>query len=641
MFNTRRLILMTVFPALLWWCGCSHEVGIRRATAAEKQSYSSIQIAGEDLCGDTVNLLGNYSLTELLDRDPERLVLELTRLFAREPRMDYITALADVALRTGRDLLSENRELAVRYFLSAAMYASVYFKFNNRESSHYDPTGIRMVLVYNAAVSEIFDYLKARQLWDKSGFELSCVLGETVRFEAPDYELPIPKSQIRDVLLCADYRPENLTHDSRKFGIGAPLILDIGQTVENGRIDFAKNQTLPGTFVLKFSELSDSGMRRCRAQVCIVDSQRETQVELDGCKLPLERDLTTPLAYMVKDPPLMNFIAYTLLPGDSQEMQGLYRLGPPDDNRIPVVLVHGLLSDTRTWLQLVNTLQSDDEIGRNYQFLGFSYSSGNPIFYSGWMLRTALSRERARLIAEKRPTDKFDRMVVIGHSMGGLLSRLVVSSSGDVIPVASGKEKFEGALMRFSPEERKIIDEIVHFEPLPFIQRVIFIATPHRGSQLADTWIARFGSSLIQIPKDMLRRNQVMIEALFGDKFTAKTEFYITGVENLNPNSRALKMLNQMPMSDKIIYHSIIGNKNGGGIPGGSDGVVPYSSSHLNNVKSELVVKSGHSAQQFPLAIQEIRRILLEHLGRHPAALDAPILRQLQHGGAGEEAATP
>lgn len=619
MFGYRHWVLLTALLSLAWWCGCSHEVGIRRATAEEKHDYSSMQIAGDDLCGDTVNLLGNYSLNELVDREPERLISELTRLFTREPREDYITALADVALHAGRRLLYDDRELAVRYFLSAAMYSSAYFRMQGREPSHYDPTGIRMVLVYNAAMSELFDYLSARRLLDRSGFELSCVLGTKVRFKEPRHELPIPREQIRNILLCADYRPENLTHVSRKFGVGAPLIVDIDKPVAEGRVGFARNQTLPGTLVLKFGDFDVGRTKECQAQVCIIDSQRQTQVDLGGCKLPLERDLTTPLAYMVKDPPVMNFIDYTLLPGDSQEMQGLYRLGPPDDDRIPVVLVHGLLSDTRTWLQMVNTLQSDDEIGRNYQFLGFSYSSGNPIFYSGWLLRQALARERARLVAENRPTEKFDRMVVIGHSMGGLLTRLVVSSSGDVIAVASGKDKFEKALLRFSPEERKIIDEIVHFEPLPFIRRVVFIATPHRGSQLADTWIARFGSSLIQIPKDMLHRNQVMLEALLGDKFKAKTEYYITGVENLNPNSGALKMLDQMPMSDKIIYHSIIGNTDGGGIPGGSDGVVPYSSSHLDNVESELVVRSGHSAQQFPLAIQEIRRILLEHLGHRPA----------------------
>ena len=617
------------------WCGCRHDVGVRPATAAEKLSYTSEQIATEgELSPATVNLLGNYSLNDLLYKDPERLISELTKLFSREPRVRYLTALADAALYSGQRLLSSDRELAVRFFLNAVMYSSAYFGMCDLTPSPYDPTGVRMMMIYNAAASRLFDYLKSRRLLDRSGFELSCVLGGSVRFEAPRYHLPVDKSQIRGIMLCADYRPENLTHISRSFGIGVPLIIDIDKPVSEGEVGFAKNQTIPGTFVIKLSFRDVKAWGEYQAQINIIDPTRTEDVDFGSRKMPLEQDLTTPLAYMVKDPPLFNFIDFTLLPTASKEMQGLYRFSPPDDNRIPVVLVHGLLSDTRTWLQMINTLLSDEDIRRNYQFFGFSYSSGNPIFYSAWMLRDALKRERARMVAEKRSTEKFDRMVIVGHSMGGLLTRLVLSRSNDVvIEFAAGKEKFEEALAGFSPEERRQIEEIVHFEPLPFVKRAVFIATPHRGSRMAQTWFAKIGASLIQIPKEIINRNRVMLEALFGYRVAATTGLYITGIDNLDPDSGALKMLDLMPMSDKIVYHSIIGNTDGGGIPGGSDGVVPYSSSHLDNVKSELVVESGHSAQQMPLAIQEVRRILLEHLSQYPDSRITPPLLLLPSGG--------
>jgi len=615
-------------------CGCQHDVGIRKATASEKFAYSSVQISGGDISAETMNLLGNYSLNELLDSDPERLTIELTKLFAREPRVKYLTALADVSLYTGRRLLPADRDLAMRYFLNAAMYSAAYFGVCDLNPSPYDPTGIRMMLIYNAAATELFGYLRQRQLLYKSGYELSSVLGGKVRFETPHYQLPVDKSQIRDILLCADYRPENLTHTGRRFGIGAPLIIDIDKPVSDGRVGFAKNQTIPGTFVLKFSFRDVRAWGEYSAQVNIIDSSKVQEVAYGRHKLPLEQDLTTPLAYMVKDPPLLNFIDYTRLPVASKEMQGLYRFSPPDDERIPVVLVHGLLSDTRTWLQMINTLQSDEDIGRNYQFFGFSYSSGNPIFFSAWMLRDALLRERARLVAENRSTEKFDRMIIIGHSMGGLLTRLALSHSNDVVlEFSAGKEKFEAAIKDFSPEERKKIDEIIHFEPLPFVRRAIFIATPHRGSQMAQTWFARLGASLIKVPKDIIKRNQTLLEVLVGNnKVAATTGLYITGIDNLNPDSGALRLMNRMPMSDKVIYHSIIGNREGGGIPGGSDGIVPYASSHIDNVRSELVVQSGHSAQKTPLAIQEIRRILLEHLRQYPDSRITPPLLLLPHG---------
>ena len=632
----RKLLLNVLAAAVTcsFWSGCSHDVGIRRATAAERRGYSAEQISGGDISVETLNLLGNYSLTELLDRDPDRLISELNKLFMREPRVRFLTALADVALYSGRR--SSSRDVAIRYYLNAAMYAVAYFDLCDEHASSYAPTGLRMMLIYNEAAAELFDYLSSRRLLDKSGYELSCVLGGKVRFEEPRCDLPVGREQIKDILLCADYRPQNLTHVSRHFGIGAPLIISIRPSGDSG-VGFAENQTIPGTFVLKFRTRGAQLWGDFSAQVNIIHTGGSSSVDIGRRRLPLEQDFSTPLAYMVKDPPLFNFINYTLLPGASQEMQGLYRLGPPDDGRIPVVLVHGLLSDTRTWLQMINTLQSDEDIARNYQFLGFSYSSGNPIFYSAWLLRKALLRERERMVAEKRPTEKFDRMVIVGHSMGGLLTRLVISSSGDAVANTAGRDKLEAALRRFSPEERRTIDEVINFKPLPFVRRVVFIATPHRGSQLAQTWIARVGASLIQIPKDMIRRNRIMLEAVLGDKIAAKTGLYITGVDNLDPDSNALKMLNSLPMADGIAIHSIIGNTGGGGIPGGSDGVVPYSSSHIDHVRSELVVKSGHSAQQEPLAIQEIRRILLEHLKQYPdSVITQPLLLPVALPKAGE-----
>jgi len=627
---------MIVLAALCTsWFGCSTEVGIRRATREERRDYSAAQLLEGELSGDTVNLLGNFSLNELLDDDPERLIAELSKLFFREPRVEFLTALADVSQYTGHALLSRDRETAIRYFLGAAIFTTAYFNLSEKRSSGYDPTGVRMILIYNEVVSELFDYLSSRRLLDKSGYELVSVLGVKVRFEAPLYDLPVGREQIREMQLCADYRPENLTHTSRHFGIGAPLVIGI-ETPRDGRVSFARNQTIPGTFAVTFRAGNPRLLEDFSARVNFIHPGRRSALDLGRRTLPLEQDLTTPLAYMVKDPPLLNFFEYTRLPGASQAMQGLYRFGPPDDDRIPVVLVHGLLSDTRTWLQMINTLQSDDDIARAYQFWGFSYSSGNPIVYSAWMLRQALLRERARMVAEKRSTVKFDRMVIVGHSMGGLVTRMVVSGSGDAIAQTVGRQKLERAMRRFSAEERKKLDEIINFDPLPCVRRVVFIATPHRGSQLAQTWIARFGASLIDIPKDMIRRSRVLMEAMLGDDFDAKTGLYITGVDNLDPDSVALKMLNRLTFADGITIHSIIGNTDGDGIPGGSDGVVPYSSSHLDNAVSELVIKSGHSAQQAPLAIQEVRRILVEHLKQYPdSKLTPPLLLNFAEPGRG------
>ena len=98
-------------------------------------------------------------------------------------------------------------------------------------------------------------------------------------------------------------------------------------------------------------------------------------------------------------------------------------------------------------------------------------------------------------------------------------------------------------------------------------------------------------------------------------KYNSEPEFFRTktGIDNLRPDDGMLKLLGKLEMSSGVPCHSIIGNRAEQGIPGGSDGVVPYSSSHLDSAASELVVKSGHSVHRNPLAIQEVRRILLLH----------------------------
>jgi hypothetical protein len=48
---------------------------------------------------------------------------------------------------------------------------------------------------------------------------------------------------------------------------------------------------------------------------------------------------------------------------------------------------------------------------------------------------------------------------------------------------------------------------------------------------------------------------------------------------------------------------------------GQTDGVVAYESAHIEGVASELVVRSGHSTQSHPETIEEVRRILREHVG--------------------------
>jgi hypothetical protein len=217
----------------------------------------------------------------------------------------------------------------------------------------------------------------------------------------------------------------------------------------------------------------------------------------------------------------------------------------------------------------------------------------------------------------------FDRMVLLGHSMGGILSRTVAVASGDQFWRLYSDRPFDEIL-----GDRAVLDELSRyffFKPLPFISRVVFLATPHHGSEMSRGVVGRVGTSLIS---DSDHIHQLLYQLVKGnpDAFDSRRFRRLpTSIETLVPNSPILKALENMqppPPPHAINFHSIIGSLKPTGIDKTTDGVVPYSSAHLDGVltaTSEMVVRSDHGVQKDPEAIREVLRILREHLVGRPA----------------------
>ena len=203
--------------------------------------------------------------------------------------------------------------------------------------------------------------------------------------------------------------------------------------------------------------------------------------------------------------------------------------------------------------------------------------------------------------------------------MGGLLSRLQITECQEQLLAKELKiNDFEAIKGELGSDHKKQISSVLNFTPAPFVKRVIFIAVPHRGSQVATSWIGRMGAALIRLPAELVQRNiQLISELIRKGQVDPDSRHYGTGIDNLRPEDIMLQLLNKLKFAPGIPFHSIIGNRSATGIPGGSDGIVPYSSSHLDGAVSELVVRSGHSVQRNALAIQEVRRILLLHISKN------------------------
>jgi hypothetical protein len=283
---------------------------------------------------------------------------------------------------------------------------------------------------------------------------------------------------------------------------------------------------------------------------------------------------------------------------------------PHRPGRIPVVFVHGTASSAGRWADLVNDLMSDPRIRKNFEFWFFSYDTGNPIAYSAARLRQALRAAVARFDPDGRDP-AMRRMVLIGHSQGGLLLKMMVVDTGTKLWDNVSSVPLEQ--LKLSDKSRELLQESLFVEPLPFVRRVIFLCTPHRGSYQAGGRIVHWITRFMKLPGDVL---DVGKDALQGNadklKIAANTKMP-TSIDNMTPTNRFVQTLATIPVAPQVAAHSIIAVKGSGPFEQGNDGVVEYTSAHIDGVESELVVNSGHSAQGNPRTVEEVRRILLLH----------------------------
>nr|WP_218280815.1 alpha/beta fold hydrolase [Verrucomicrobium spinosum] len=276
-----------------------------------------------------------------------------------------------------------------------------------------------------------------------------------------------------------------------------------------------------------------------------------------------------------------------------------------------VLVIHGLNSSPATYTPLINSLRSHEEIRRHYQFWFYSYPSGYPYPYSAAILRNELDAVQKRFPLKKK-------MVVIGHSMGGCISRLLVTDVDDKLWLKTfGKPPSE---VNVSAENKALLMQSLIFTHRPEVGRVIFVSAPLRGADMASGVAGRIGSRLVRAPGKLLAVGTEAFTLLTPlPEGTLKLNRIPNSVDTLAPNNRFVMNINTFPLTPGIPYNAIVGDRGKGGNkdktkPCCSDGIVPYWSSYLPGAESELTVPSGHNAHQNPQAIAEVRRILLLHV---------------------------
>lgn len=405
---------------------------------------------------------------------------------------------------------------------------------------------------------------------------------------------------------AASIQIKGLRERVRVEGAGVPYVawFDKGSTALSGQPGGAQSgMSLPVTAILGFDKKQPELTFHRRLQV--------EHIVFNGRKEVLAADFSAPLAYLLSRGRNSAIDIQALIFSDRNfHRTGLLQIDEFDPKKIPVVFVHGLLCRPSAWTPAVNQLLADPEIRARYQFWFYLYPTGLPVWVSAAKLRSELERYRSAL-DPSRKNPNLDDVVLVGHSMGGLISSLMVRKGG------------EGLWKQFTdvhPEKLKIsasakahLMKLVDFEPRPEISRVIFVATPHQGSRLALNPAADFLSNLVRLPNIFSPVDRlVFVNAIrdnLRDIFTAPAN----SIRFLRAKSPLLLAILKLPMSRRVTAHSIIGDQGKGNTPQSSDGVVPYWSSHLPDAKSEKVVPSGHGANEHPQGIEEIRRILILH----------------------------
>jgi len=368
--------------------------------------------------------------------------------------------------------------------------------------------------------------------------------------------------------------------------------------------------------------LEDTRTRLASGQVQghleVYAADQSSTVTVDGQAQPLEADPTAALASTLDRSPLYAFEIAALLRGGTIARQlprdrtqdGLFLLQPYRPGAIPVVLVHGTASSPARWAEMVNDLGGEPQIRGRFQLWVFLYDTGNPIGHSAGRLRAALTAT----VQELDPAGQdpaLRRMVVIGHSQGGLLTKLTAIDSGTRFWDRISRTPFEEIQIR--PETRALLRQSVFFTPLPFVARVIFVATPHHGAILAGRRLGALAAQLITFPVAVFGGLAQAVASTGDEKLIATLRRLPTAIDNMSPRNPALRLLASIPVPSRIPAHSIIAVKGEGPQEDGDDGVVTYRSAHIDEVVSEVVVRWDHSCQGQPEVIEEIRRILLEH----------------------------
>lgn len=459
--------------------------------------------------------------------------------------------------------------------------------------------------------------LDGQGLWIGSRWKPICVPLE-VR------AMPIDPALIQCVVAVPPPCDKRISRQYTRGGFGLPVSVRVAPGPKGSiREEFAPpRQSIAATAVLRFKMPGDENVlqkfsgplsRDPAASVLDLANPIEIAAVHIGLARPLlAADFTAPLLDMLEGMPQAGITGFLQPYGAGNTQPRLEFLEPHVPARIPVVFIHGLASDEGTWFDMLNELRTWPTFHRRYEPWVYHYPTGASFLQSAAVLRKELQTAVLRLDPEG--VDRgLKNMVLIGHSMGGLHAKLQVVEPGNTLWDSIACTPFDEIVMR--PEMRAQVGPSYFFRPLPFVKRVVYIATPHGGSTLASLGIGRVASLTVRQPPELEAIHTEVVQSNPGAFHADYTNRLPTTVDILEPKSTMLQAIQGLRTPCWVTTHSIIGTGHQSPVSGPGDCIVPASSAHVPGVVSQINVPATHTrVHHQPATILEVQRILAEHL---------------------------
>lgn len=547
-----------------------------------------------------------------------------------------LSALAEMWTQQALAIAQEpqHADAHIQAWLEAARYAYAYLFLTEREPRDraFEDRQTQVRDYYNLATQEVannlFTYRQQRAL--SRTLAPTAVASWLIQPVLLDQRITHQMGVPQDLIPASALSFRGLRSQYRRDGFGAELVAVMDSTATSQALQKAglrsryrfsdaeawSEMPYPTiTALLKFEGHSLAEVLATKRVVLdIYDPYVDQETTIGHNRIPLAGDFTAGYGLWLARSGFSKQSLRALLGHEhSIERPHVFMMQPYDPNRRILLMVHGLASSPEAWVNVANEVMGDEQLRKHFQVWQVYYPTNLPIALNHYDIRKALNSALAHFDPQQQHAAS-QQMVVIGHSMGGVIARLMVSSSGAHL--------LDNALanMQLEPSQHTHISRrlapLFEFEPMPQVGRAIFIAAPHRGTDFAEARLGQWLAGLVRLPLHVLENFADVIKSAHANYGAEGSHVVVpNSINNLQEHDPFVKAIAELEIAPHIQYHSIIAQETPEQpLAQSSDGLVPYRSAHLAGAQSEKVIHSGHSVQETAQAIIEIRRILHQDL---------------------------